>query len=145
MFRLLLAIIRSQCQWWKLDTSNSFENATARNASYKIKWLTTILKVRILSNGTIIISRTNRKKNLKKTPTLAPLHSHEVTWNRTRGNEIRKQTLTTWHKVKVSLCLIKHDTMEVYAGGCIDPSILGLVTSCRWSDSRPGRFTPGTH
>jgi hypothetical protein len=33
--------------------------------------------------------------------------------------------------------------MKAYGGGCTEPHFLDLGTSCEWSTSRPGSFTPG--
>jgi hypothetical protein len=40
--------------------------------------------------------------------------------------------------------MIKDYAMKAYGGsGYIDPRFLDLGTSCEWSASRHGRFTPG--
>jgi hypothetical protein len=69
--------------------------------------------------------------------------------NRSLGHYIRIiPTLCVFgilYKVKLFLCItnsaLRHE--GVWGNGYIDPRILDLGTSCRWSASRLGQFTPG--
>jgi hypothetical protein len=45
-------------------------------------------------------------------------------------------------KVKLSLYLTKHYTVNMYGGSCMDPHFPDLVGG-EWSASCPGYFTPG--